>query len=402
MTSVDDLLQEHLPARRALGHHPRDLVIPLGVQRREGQVLELPLHGVHAQPVRQRREDLQHLARLALLLLARQVAQGAHVVQPVGQLDDQDPDVARHGDDHLAHGLGGGGLAVLDLVQLGHPVDQRRHVVAELAAQFRQRVGGVLDRVVQQRRADGLVVHAQLGQDRGHRERVGDVGVAAQALLAGVPAGGHLVRALDEPDVGLGVGRPHRLGQGLEHRVHSPAAWRAEARQPPPDRGAADGPGRRVGGGAVGTARAAGPAEASGTAAGTGSAGTGSAEAGSAEAGSAELAGGGLAGAGSAGADSAGPGSAETGTAVSRAASPLSPGAAGKSCCPGAEEATSAPALPVIATSPATCAPVIRQEPILSAASRPHVLLSSCGHRRGARQHPRMPQRFCGKTRPAR
>jgi hypothetical protein len=241
---VDDLLQEHVPVWCTLGHHPRNLVVALGVQGGEGQVLELPLHGVHAQPVRQRGEDLQHLARLALLLLARQVAQGAHVVQPVGQLDDQDPDVARHGDDHLAHGLGGGGLAVLDLVQLGHPVDQRRYILAELAAQFRQRVGGVLDRVVQQRRADGLVVHAQLGEDRGHRERVGDVGVAAQPLLAGVPAGGHLIGALDEPDVCLGMRRPHRLGEGFKHRVHSPAARRAEARQPTPDRGAADGSGR--------------------------------------------------------------------------------------------------------------------------------------------------------------
>src|SRR6185437_8483923 len=108
--------------------------------------------------------------------------------------------------------------------------------------------------------------------------------------------------------------------------------------------------------------------------------GAGSAEAGSATAGSAA--------AGPAGTGSAEAGSAETGTAVSRAASPLSPGAAGKSCCSGAEEAASAPALPVIATSPATGTPVIRQEPILSAASRPHVLVSRCGRRRGGQQRP--------------
>src|SRR5215470_15618911 len=71
-------------------------------------------------------------------------------------------------------------------------------------------------------------------------------------------------------------------------------------------------------------------------------------------------------------------GSARPGTAASRVTSPLSP-EAGKSCCPGADEVTSASAVPVVATSPVTCAPVVRQGPILSAAARPHVLASRCG-----------------------
>src|SRR5215831_12705172 len=71
-------------------------------------------------------------------------------------------------------------------------------------------------------------------------------------------------------------------------------------------------------------------------------------------------------------------GAARPGTAASRVTSPLSP-EAGKSCCPGADEVTSASAVPVVATSPATCAPVVRQGPILSAAARPHVLASRYG-----------------------
>ena len=65
----------------------------------------------------------------------RDVAQGAHVVQPVGELDDQHPDVARHRHDHLADGLGLGGVAVLHLVELGDPVDEQRDLVAEVGAQ---------------------------------------------------------------------------------------------------------------------------------------------------------------------------------------------------------------------------------------------------------------------------
>ena len=230
---LDDLLEEDVAARGALGDQPGDLVVPLGVQRREGQVLEFPLDGVHAEPVGQRREDLQHLTRLALLLLPRQVAQRAHVVQPVGELDDQDPDVPGHRHDHLAHGLGLGDLAVLDLVQLGHPVHQGRDLVTEVGPQLVEGVVGVLHRVVQQGRAQRLVVHPQLGQDRGHRERVGDVGVAALALLPGVPVRGHVVGVLDEPDVRLGVGGAHRLDHRLEHGVDPAAAGRAEPGQPP-------------------------------------------------------------------------------------------------------------------------------------------------------------------------
>ena len=49
-----------------------------------------------------------------------------------------------------------------------------------------QRVAGVLDRVVQQGGDQRGGVHAELGQDRGHRQRVGDVRVAALAQLAAV------------------------------------------------------------------------------------------------------------------------------------------------------------------------------------------------------------------------
>ena len=231
---LDDFLQESLAPRRPVGHQADDLVEPLRVQGREGEVLELPLHRVHAEPVRQRREDLQRLPGLALLLLPGQVAQRPHVVQPVGELDHQHPDVAGHRDHHLADGLRLGGLAVLDLVQLGDAVDERGDVLAEIAAQLGQRVGGVLDRVVQQRGADGLGVHAELGEDGRHRERMGDVRVAAAPLLVPVPVGGRVVGPLDEPDVGLRVRRAHGLDQRLEDRVDARPAGR-RAGEPPPD-----------------------------------------------------------------------------------------------------------------------------------------------------------------------
>ena len=61
-----DTREELLPRRRPLGHQPDDLVVHLGVEGREGQVLQLPLDGVHAEPVGQRGVDLEGLAGLAL------------------------------------------------------------------------------------------------------------------------------------------------------------------------------------------------------------------------------------------------------------------------------------------------------------------------------------------------
>ena len=215
----DDLGEELVARRRALGDHPHDLVVDLGVQRREGEVLELPLEGVHAEPVGQRGVDVEGLAARALLRGGRDVAQRAHVVQPVGELDDQHPDVARHRHDHLADRLGLRRVAVLHLVELGDAVDEQRDLVAEVGAQRVEGVGRVLDRVVQQRRDQRRLGHADVGEDRGDRERVGDVGVAALAHLAGVPLVGDRVGALEEREVGLRVVGAHGAEERLEDRV---------------------------------------------------------------------------------------------------------------------------------------------------------------------------------------
>ncbi len=130
---LDDLGQVGVARRRPLGDQPDDLVVALRVERGEREVLELPLDRVHAEPVGQRGQHLERLAGLALLLVRRQEAQRAHVVQPVGELDDQHARVAGHRDDHLADRLGLGRLAELDLVELGDAVDQVRDLGAELA-----------------------------------------------------------------------------------------------------------------------------------------------------------------------------------------------------------------------------------------------------------------------------
>ena len=231
-------------ARRGpVGDQPHDLLVLLRMQDRERQILELPLDGGHTQPMRQRGNDFECFAGFAGLLLRRQEAHGPHVVQPVGHLDHQHAWVARHRDDHLADRLAFGGGTEGDLVQLGDPVDEVADLGAELLGQRLQRVAGVLDGVVQQCRHERRGVHAELGQDVGHRQRMGDVGITGLAHLVGVALLGDVVGLLQQRQVCLRIDLPVYRDQRLENRVDGAALRRHPSGQPGPH------PPRRAGGG---------------------------------------------------------------------------------------------------------------------------------------------------------
>jgi hypothetical protein len=194
---------------------------------------------VDAEPVGQGGVDLQDLAGLALLVLAVQVADVAHVVEPVGQLDDQHPDVAGHGDDHLADDLGLGRLPTLvaDPVELAQPLGDLGHLGPELLADLLPRQQALLDGVVQQGGLHRHGVQAQVGHDRGHPQGVGQIGDARGPAAAGVAPAGQLEGAAH----GGGVGPRVALADPLEQRLHGRLG-----RQP-----GVIGPGDRLGGGPV-------------------------------------------------------------------------------------------------------------------------------------------------------
>ena len=72
--------------------------------------------------------------------------------------------------------------------------------------------------------------HAQVGEDLGHRQWVRDVGLTAAPQLGAVLLLGHLVRAFDDLEVGLGVHGSHRAEDRLELGV-ARAVSPTEARQ---------------------------------------------------------------------------------------------------------------------------------------------------------------------------
>ncbi|KAG0927116.1 hypothetical protein G6F32_012980 [Rhizopus arrhizus] len=139
------LRQLHLHLRHRFAAHHRlaadvlfdDRVAPR-IQRLETEVLQFALDQAHAQALRDRCVDLQRLAGDAAACLAALRTQRAHVVQAVGQLDEDDAHVARPRQQHLAEALGllfslGGEVQA---VQLGQAIDQFSDFRAEFLGQF--------------------------------------------------------------------------------------------------------------------------------------------------------------------------------------------------------------------------------------------------------------------------
>ncbi len=188
-------------------HEARDLAVRAGVQRAEGEILELPLDLLHTEPVCERRVDLEGLGRDAPLLVLGQHRERAHVVQPVGELDQQHPDVARHRDDHLAHVLRLLLLTGVELValELRQAVDDAGHLGPEPRLDVGHGDLGVLHGVMEERGLEGRGVEPQIREDARDRDGVGDEILAGLAELALVRGFRERVGANDLARIGPGV-----------------------------------------------------------------------------------------------------------------------------------------------------------------------------------------------------
>ena len=137
----------------------------------------------------------------------RHVLERAHVVQAVGELDQQHAHVVGDRQQELAQVLGLLGLArdQIELFQLGQALDQMADVGAEDLVDLGARRRRVLDGVVQERRRDGGVVELEVGQDGRDLERMGEIGVAGGALLLAMRLHGVDVGAVEQRLVGVRV-----------------------------------------------------------------------------------------------------------------------------------------------------------------------------------------------------
>ena len=140
---------------------------------------------------------------------------GAHVVRAVGELDEDDAQVAHHRQQHLAEALGLRLLAALeaDLIELGDAIDDLGDVVAEARAISSLAIG--VSSMTSWRIAATIVsVSRCRSRGSGRGDRMGDIGLAAEARLALVVFRAEI------------VGRTHLLtlfwGQMIEARQQLP------------------------------------------------------------------------------------------------------------------------------------------------------------------------------------
>ena len=170
------------------------LGLDLGAQRlvggrlqvHERQLLQLVLHLAHPQAVGDRGVDVERLLGDAGAAVLRHVLEGAHVVQAVGELDEDHANVVDHRQEHLAEVLR---LALLagrerDGADLGDPLDDVGDVGAEQLADAVDRGQGVFDHVVEQPRGDADHVQALVGEDVRNLKRVNEIRLAGMAYLA--------------------------------------------------------------------------------------------------------------------------------------------------------------------------------------------------------------------------
>ena len=199
-----------------------DLVVADGVEDLERKVLKLPLDAAHAETVRDRRVNLHGLERLVSLLALGQELERARVVQAVGELDHNDADILRHGEEHLTQ--------ILELLlllgvaqhaQARNAVDELRDRRAELVLDLLVAEFGVLDAVMQECGADGIGIETHLDHDLRDRDRMDDIRLAVAALLPLMGGGGALVGGADLLDIGLRVLFAHPLEQKFQFVLHS-------------------------------------------------------------------------------------------------------------------------------------------------------------------------------------
>ena len=159
-----------------------------------------------------------------LLAFGIEMFEGAHVVQAVGELDEDDADVVDHGEHHFAEVLGLRFFSgrEIDFADLGDALDDVGDLFAEFLADFNAGDRGVFDGVVEEAGGDGDGIHFHVGENVADFERMHEVGLAGGAVLSGVVFLGEFVGFLDEVEVVVGTvlaQLPHQLAEagGREH-----------------------------------------------------------------------------------------------------------------------------------------------------------------------------------------
>ena len=146
--TVDELLTLSPLLAYAFG----DVLVLVRVNVHHSEVFEFALEERYTEPARKRRVYVESFARYILLFFGRQIFEGTHIVQTVGEFDNDDSQI--FGDRHkeLAEVLRLRLFAVgkLQFVEFCDALDQFEDFVAELRGELLGGNLGVLQNVVQE------------------------------------------------------------------------------------------------------------------------------------------------------------------------------------------------------------------------------------------------------------
>ena len=169
----------------------------------ETQILQFAIDVIQPEAVGDRRIDFHGLAGDALAFVVRHGFQRAHIVQTIGQLDENDTHIVRHCQQHFAKIFCLRIFAGLkqDAVQFAQPIDQFRNRFTEFFGNLFGGGVGIFHHVMQQCGNDRLNIEVQGGQDARDSNRVGDIRIAGLARLALVRGAAEFDRLADVLDV---------------------------------------------------------------------------------------------------------------------------------------------------------------------------------------------------------
>ena len=179
----------------------------VGIEHAEADVLELITDILHPHAPGERCVDVHGFLGDADPLVGIDMGKGAHIVQPVGELDQQHAHVLGHRQQELAQVLGLGRFLgdEIEPRYLGQSVDESGDLVPEFFLDLGLGCLGILNDIVKQGGGDGSAVELHLGENGGDFERMVEIGLTRRAFLAAMRLHGIDIGAVEQILIRAGV-----------------------------------------------------------------------------------------------------------------------------------------------------------------------------------------------------
>jgi hypothetical protein len=181
-----DFLQHFLAVTARFGNRFFQHLVTHRIEGRKPQLFQFHAQGIDTQAVGNRRVDVQCFPGNTAALVRAHDAQRAHVMQAIGQLHEDNADIAYHGKQHLAEILGLGFCLgfKFNLGQLADTVDQFCNLAAKFGSNLLLDHRCIFNYIMQNGGNNRFMIKAQISKNPGGGNGVIDIGFATQAMLA--------------------------------------------------------------------------------------------------------------------------------------------------------------------------------------------------------------------------